>query len=158
GINDHVLQGAPTVSPDARGTKAAWWYVADVEPGETVEIRLRLHADGAEGDWSGKPFDAIVRAREQEADAFYAALAPSGTSRDEALVMRQAFAGMIWSKQYYAYDVARWLDGAPGFPAPDSPARRHGRNARWRHMDVADILAMPDPWEYPWFAAWDHAF
>src|SRR6185437_11068948 len=92
-----------------------------------------------------------------ETDAFYADLTPDAASADEALVMRQAFAGMLWSKQFYHYDVATWLDGDPAQPPP--PQQRHGgRNARWRTFDAYDVLSMPDTWEYPWFAAWDLAF
>ena len=161
GINDHVLTGAPTVNPSRRGTKAAWWYVADVAPGETVEFRLRLRAarepDLLGPEWAGAPLDATVAERTAEADAFYAAVTPAGTPPEEALVLRQGFAGMIWSKQYYAYDLSRWLDGDPGQPPPPA-ARLRGRNTAWRHLDAADIFSMPDPWEYPWFAAWDLAF
>jgi len=152
GINDHVVGGEPSVSPEAQGTKAAWWYTAEVEPGETVEFQVRLHAGGG-----AAPFEATIRAREEEADAFYATLLPADATAEEALVQRQAFAGMIWSKQYYAYDVRAWLDGDALNPAPPRE-RLKGRNTRWSHMDVADILSMPDPWEYPWFAAWDLAF
>src|SRR5262249_27274439 len=154
GINDHVVSDADTVSPDARGTKAAFWYVADVAPGATFEVRLRFREAS---QTTVVPFAETLARREAEADAFYATLTPADASADEALVLRQGFAGMIWSKQYYAYDVERWLEGDPGLPAPPG-VRRAGRNAQWRHMDVADILAMPDPWEYPWFAAWDLAF
>ena len=105
--------------------------------------------------------EAAVRAadalREEEADEFYAELDRADATAEESRIMRQAFAGMIWCKQYYGYDVSRWLDGDPGEPPPP-PQRLHGRNARWRHFDAADILSMPDPWEYPWFAAWDLAF
>ena len=90
-----------------------------------------------------------------EADEFYATLAPAARA-DELMVMRQAFAGMLWSKQFYNYDVRRWLDGDPGRPPP--PARRNGRNAAWRHASSGDMILMPDKWEYPWFAAWDLAF
>jgi hypothetical protein len=161
GINDHVLHGRPTVAPDQRGTKAAFWFQAEVDPGETVEFRLRLRdASGSRPRsvaWAGASFDSTMETRQREADDFYATLTPTDASRDEELVLRQAFAGLIWSKQYYAYDVRRWLEGDPGQPAPPSE-RLGGRNVRWQHMDVADILAMPDPWEYPWFAAWDLAF
>ena len=161
GINDHVLSGAPTVNPGQTGTKAAWWYQATVEPGQTVQLRLRLYSPtaGAEPDagWAGAPFDATVAARSAEAEEFYAGLTPSGTSPAEALVLRQAFAGMIWGKQFYRYDVPRWLDGDPGEPPPPA-GHRTGRNSHWRHVDAADILSMPDAWEYPWFAAWDLAF
>ena len=107
--------------------------------------------------WAGEAADALLREREAEADAFYATLTPADATPEEARVLRQAFAGMIWSKQYYAYDVTRWLDGDPGQPPPPAQ-RRRGRNAAWRHLDAADIFSMPDPWEYPWFAAWDLAF
>jgi hypothetical protein len=153
GINDHIVAGAPTVSPEPHGTKAALWYQADVAPGETFEVHVRLAHVATDAAISCAETIAL---REAEADAFYATL-QAGASDDEARVMRQAFAGMIWSKQYYAYDVKRWLDGDPGHPAPPAE-RRSGRNAAWQHMDVADIISMPDPWEYPWFAAWDLAF
>ena len=99
----------------------------------------------------------MVAARRAEADEFYADLTPDAASADEARVLRQAFAGMLWSKQFYHYDVATWLDGDPAQPPP--PQQRHGgRNARWRTFDAYDVLSMPDTWEYPWFAAWDLAF
>ena len=93
----------------------------------------------------------------READEFYAALTPAGTTEDEASVMRQAFAGMLWSKQFFHYDVERWLDGAPAGPPPPE-GRKTARNAEWRHLNNADVISMPDKWEYPWFAAWDWAF
>ena len=105
----------------------------------------------------GPSFESTMKRRESEADDFYAALRREGGTDDEQRIMRQAFAGMLWSKQYYGYNVARWLDGDPGLPPPP-PERQHGRNADWRHFDAADILSMPDQWEYPWFAAWDLAF
>ncbi len=159
GIADHVLHGAATVSPDGVGTKAAWWYALEVPAGETVELRLRLRSseDAADAGWAGTPFDSTLEAREREADEYYAELAPPGATPEEAHVLRQALAGMIWSKQFYSYDVRRWLDGDPGGPAPPA-SRLTGRNAGWRHFDAEDILSMPDTWEYPWFAAWDSAF
>ena len=99
----------------------------------------------------------MIAQRRAEADEFYAELTPATANADEAMVMRQAFAGMLWSKQLYYYDVARWLDGDPTQPVPP-PQRRTGRNSRWRHFDSFDIMSMPDKWEYPWFAAWDLAF
>ncbi len=152
GINDHVVTGAATVNPQRRGSKCAAWYRITVEGGQTVEVRLRLAPDP-----DGEPFDEVVAARRAEADAFYAELTPEAASADEARVMRQAFAGMLWSKQFYHYDVARWLDGDPAQPPPP-PQRLRGRNARWRSFDAYDLLSMPDTWEYPWFAAWDLAF
>ena len=160
GINDHVVGGAPTVNPEQRGTKAALWYQVSVAAGGTAELRLRLHrptATTSDAAWSGAAFDDVVARRTAEADEFYAAIAPEGTGIEEMRILRQACAGLVWSKQIYPYDVARWLDGDPaGPPPPDS--HRYGRNAGWRHLDAFDVLAMPDPWEYPWFAAWDLAF
>lgn len=160
GINDHVLTGAPTVNPDRRGTKAAAWYRADVAPKATIELRLRLRPAGTGPDpvsALGPDFDAVVAARRNEADEFYTGLTPPAASADEAMVMRQAFAGMLWSKQLYYYDVERWLDGDPGQPAPPA-SRRSGRNSRWRTFNAFDVMSMPDKWEYPWFASWDLAF
>ena len=105
----------------------------------------------------GAQFDRVLAARRAEADEFYADLTPAGASADEAMVMRQAFAGMLWSKQLYYYDVGRWLDGDPTQPVPP-PERLTGRNSRWRNFNSFDIMSMPDKWEYPWFAAWDLAF
>jgi hypothetical protein len=161
GINDHVVEGRSTVNPAGEGTKGAWWYTAVVPAGETVEFHLRFR-DASAPDALGVPWDgdvlrSVVHERETEADEFYATVTPADASPEEAAVMRQAFAGMIWSKQYYPYDVDRWLDGDPGQPPPP-PERLHGRNANWRSLDAADVMSMPDPWEYPWFAAWDLAF
>ncbi len=154
GIADHVVLGAPTVNPEGTGTKAALWYRLTVAAGETAEIRLRLSPDGAgvDDDWARAMAD-----REREADEFYAAVAPEGTNADEARVLRQALAGMIWSKQFFHFDVDRWLDGDPALPPPP-PGRQRGRNHEWRHLNNADVISMPDTWEYPWYAAWDLAF
>jgi Glycosyl hydrolase family 63 C-terminal domain len=160
GINDHVVGGAPTVNPEQHGTKCAFWYQLTVQPGATARLRLRLRPKqekGTNGPFDKKDFDLVVRRRRAEADEFYQALTPAQASADEALVMRQAFAGMLWSKQFYNYDVATWLDGDPAQPAPP-PERELNRNARWRNFNAFDILSMPDKWEYPWFAAWDLAF
>jgi mannosylglycerate hydrolase MGH1-like protein len=160
GINDHVIHGAATVSPQQQGTKCAFWYKLEVPPGGTAELRLRLRPKGATPKAPaalGGSFDRVVAAREGEADEFYAELTPETASEDEALVMRQAFGGLLWSKQLYYYDVARWLDGDPGQPPPPA-SRRNGRNSRWRNFNSFDIMSMPDKWEYPWFAAWDLAF
>lgn len=161
GINDHVLHGDPTVNPQLEGTKAAWWYEMSVAPGETVELRLRLWSP-TEGDpvdpaWPANKFEEVMAQREAEADEFYAAIAPKERTAEEIAVMRQAFAGMIWTKQFYRYDVKLWLDGDPQEPPPP-PGHAHIRNQNWRHLDAYDVLSMPDAWEYPWFAAWDLAF
>jgi hypothetical protein len=102
-------------------------------------------------------FSRVMNARAQEADEFYAELTPAGAGEDEALVLRQALAGMLWSKQFYHYDVERWLEGDPAGPAPPE-ARVSGRNHDWRHLNNRDVISMPDTWEYPWYAAWDLAF
>ncbi|MGD0556742.1 MAG: hypothetical protein ABSA93_17420 [Streptosporangiaceae bacterium] len=163
GINDHVVNGAATVNPDQRGTKCALWYQLTIAPGETTELRLRLRPAittdvQSERDTAlGSDFGRVVSQRQAEADEFYAELTPEQANSDEARVMRQAFAGMLWSKQFYNYDVARWLDGDPTQPPPPD-GRRFGRNARWRAFDSFDIMSVPDKWEYPWFAAWDLGF
>jgi hypothetical protein len=164
GINDHVIHGAATVNPELRGTKCAVWYRVAVPPGGTAELRLRLRRAGSAAGTAasaaaalGADFERVIAARRAEADEFYAELTPARAGADEAAVMRQAFAGMLWGKQFYHYDVARWLDGDPAQPPPPA-ARRQGRNARWRSLDAFDIMSMPDKWEYPWFAAWDLAF
>jgi hypothetical protein len=163
GINDHVVSGKATVNPDRTGTKAAFWYEVTVPAGGTAELRLRLRPTPAQAPSGpanaplGTQFDQVIAQRRAEADEFYAELTPAGASADEAMVMRQAFAGMLWSKQLFYYDVARWLDGDPTQPTPPAQ-RRTGRNSRWRNFDAFDIMSMPDKWEYPWFAAWDLAF
>jgi hypothetical protein len=154
GIHDHVVHGAATVNPAQVGTKAAFRYRLEVEPGGTVTIELRLAEQQASLDGE---FEQVVATRAAEADEFYAELTPPGAGPDEALVLRQALAGMLWSKQFYHYDVQRWLDGDPaGPPPPDS--RRSGRNHQWTHLNNMDVVSMPDKWEYPWYAAWDLAF
>jgi hypothetical protein len=154
GIGDHIVQGTPSVNPERTGTKAALRYRLSVPPGETAEIRLRL-TDG-EPDL-GADWGLVLADREREADEFYASLERPSASSEERMVMRKAFAGMLWCKQFYHYDVARWLDGDPGQPAPPE-ARRHGRNTEWQPLSNRDIVSMPDKWEYPWYAAWDLAF
>jgi hypothetical protein len=169
GIGDFVVSGLATVNPRVVGTKGALYYVRQVAAGATTELRLRiaLVADPAD-EWSlqsaqasharldlGAEFDAVTRARRVEADEYFAALTPPGASADEALVLRQAVAGLMWGKQFYHYDVARWLDGDP-YASP--PAATRLRNGHWRHMSSFDVISMPDPWEYPWYAAWDLAF
>lgn len=162
GIDSFVVHGrAEAVNPERTGTKAAAHHRLTLGPGESRTIRQRLDVDGVgeagDEDVFGAAFTDLFDARRQEADAFYAAITPPSFSADEALVFRQALAGMLWSKQYYEYDVGTWLTqhGASPFAA----ARRTGpRNSQWHHMHNADIVSMPDKWEYPWYAAWDLAF
>jgi len=153
-INDHVVSGAATTNPAQVGTKAAMWYRFEVAAGATHRLELRLRAD----DESPRPAAAeVLETRKAAAHEFYAALAPAGSTPDEAAVLRQALSGMLWSKQFYHYDVPLWLDGDPSHPRPEVD-RRSLRNARWRHLNNHDVISMPDKWEYPWYAAWDLAF
>ncbi|MFJ8582040.1 MGH1-like glycoside hydrolase domain-containing protein [Micromonospora sp. NPDC093277] len=164
GINDHVVAGAETVNPDLEGTKGALHYVLDVPAGEQRQIRLRLTRTAPPpasapppGADLGDDFDSVLWARRAEANRFFDSVIPAGASADEALVARQAIAGLMWGKQFYHFDVKRWLEGDPG-SAPPPAGRRHGRNSAWWHMSSFDVISMPDPWEYPWYAAWDLAF
>ena len=146
------------VNPARAGTKAAFYYLKTLAPGEAWTVRLRLSRSlAATADDLGAGFDAIFADCRREADEFYDALAPAALSADERAVQRQAFAGLLWNKQFYHYVVERWLAGDPGQPAPPA-ARLTGRNADWRHLFNDDILSMPDTWEFPWFASWDLAF
>ncbi|HEX3454978.1 MAG TPA: hypothetical protein VHS03_10145 [Gaiellaceae bacterium] len=154
GINDHVVAGAATVNPEQTGTKAAFHYRLEVAAGETATVELRL---SDKNDGLGTDFDEVMAARRAEADEFYAELTPSGCSDDEALVLRQALAGMLWTKQFYHYDVEQWLEGDPAGPTP-AAQRWSGRNSDWTSLNNMDVVSMPDKWEYPWYAAWDLAF
>ncbi len=156
GINDHVVSGAPTVDPARTGTTAALHHVLDVGAGATEEVRLRLAPPGPGPVDLGSGWEAVLAARAAEADEFYAALG-AGATAEEAHLLRSVCAGMLWSKQYYAYVVREWLAGDPGRPPPPA-SRWTGRNARWQTLDVHAVVSMPDTWEYPWFAAWDLAF
>ncbi|HEX9289405.1 MAG TPA: glucosidase [Anaeromyxobacteraceae bacterium] len=155
----YVVGGdATAVNPDQVGTKAAARYRLALAPGETQVIRVRLRRDGPADETAiGRDFDAVFAARKAEADAYYETVIPPRLSADAKNVMRQALAGMLWSKQYYHYVVRDWLAGDPAQPQPP-PSRQRGRNADWGHVHNADVLSMPDKWEYPWYAAWDLAF
>jgi hypothetical protein len=158
GINDCVVEGKKeAVNRYQVGTKAAAWYRPTIEPGHTASIRLRLTDTPLPRQPFGKDFEQVFVARMAEADEFYAAVIPAALSNDGQRVMRQALAGMLWSKQFYHYDVRRWLTGDPAGPPP--PAERlAGRNRDWTHLYNEDVISMPDKWEYPWYAAWDLAF
>jgi hypothetical protein len=151
-----VHQRAEAVNPAGEGTKVAGLYARETPGHGSTTIRVRLSAD-QKGPTDFDDFDAVFTGRIAEADAFYAALQKRIADEDMRRIQRQAFAGMLWSKQYYNFNVERWLDGDPTQPAPPE-GRRHGRNGEWRHFVAADIMSMPDKWEYPWFAAWDLAF
>jgi hypothetical protein len=160
-FHEYVIQDRKeAVNPEGVGTKAASLYHSQVGAGESVSARLRLvKGERVEPsrDKVFASFDEIFAERQSEADEFYADLQPSSLSDDERNVQRQAFAGMLWSKQFYHYNIEEWLNGDPAQPAPPAE-RKKGRNHEWRHLNAGDIISMPDKWEYPWFAAWDLAF
>jgi hypothetical protein len=161
GINDAIVHGLRDfLNPAKVGTKAAARYSLSVEPGQTMEVHLRLtNVDHSVvgGEPFGKGFERVFSDRVREADEFYNGVIPVDLSSDARNVMRQALAGMLWSKQYYHYVVQQWLDGDKDLPKPPEE-RRMGRNHEWPHLHNADVISMPDKWEYPWYAAWDLAF
>ncbi len=158
GINDYLVEGhKDAVNPDGAGTKASVHYRLIVPAGGTGTVRLRLTDAPALGGAFGQAFEDLFARRLREADEFYATVIPATLSADARSVMRQAFAGLLWSKQFYHYDVRRWLAGDPAGPPPPA-SRRNGRNREWEHLYNDDVISMPDKWEYPWYAAWDLAF
>ncbi|HVS89869.1 MAG TPA: hypothetical protein VHF01_16815 [Candidatus Acidoferrum sp.] len=184
-FHEYVIHGnKAAVNPQQIGTKIAAYCPVQLGPGESVTLKLRLtdieplggmdsemgkvgiitspgHAERAEGvpgtNDFGAGFDALFALRQKEADEFYATRIPKELSNDAKAVMRQSFSGMLWSKQFYHYDVCTWLEGDPAGPPPPE-GRWEGRNKDWTHLYNDDILSMPDKWEYPWYAAWDLAF
>ena len=147
------------VNPAAAGTKAAARYCRTVNSGQTITLDLRLASliDDHPLEWPFANFDSLLKQRQEEADEFYDVVLPEGLTTDAKLVVPQAFAGMLWSKQYYHYVVTDWLEGDPEEPAP-TPQRRQGRNHDWPHFFTRDVISMPDKWEFPWFASWDLGF
>ncbi len=158
-FHEYVVHGRrEAINPERCGTKAAARYRLEIPAGGTARVRLRLtEAEWKEGGPLGEDFDRALALRRTEADEYYAAVIPDALSREEKSVMRQAFAGMLWSKQFYKYDVRQWLDGDALEPPPPE-SRKTGRNSDWRHIFNSDVLSMPDTWEFPWYAAWDLAF
>ena len=155
-----VHRNGAAVNPGLVGTKAAPLYVVDVPARGEIVLQLRLTEQAPAAtlaDPLGPGFDAVFAERLHEADQFYDALSPKTSTIDERRVLRQAYAGLLWSKQFYHYIVKDWLDGDPEQPPPPAE-RKRGRNADWRHLYNRDVLSMPDAWEYPWYAAWDLAF
>jgi hypothetical protein len=157
GINDCVVQGkASAVNPSKQGTKVAAHYRTTVPAGKSVTVRLRLTSQAAAPSQFGPEFEKIFAGRLQESDEFYKAVTPPSVSADEARVMRQALAGMLWSKQFFFFDGDNWLKEHNSHPLHSG--YRSARNSEWFHMLNEDIISMPDKWEYPWYAAWDLAF
>jgi hypothetical protein len=156
GIEQCVVHGdRSAVNPEKRGTICAAHYTPLLGPGESAVLRLRLTDKTSESPFDN--FDTIFAGRIREADEFYATVTPKNLSEDARNVMRQTFAGLLWSKQYYHYVVRDWLRGDPGYPPPPIE-RKLGRNREWMHLYNSDVISMPDKWEYPWYAAWDLAF
>ena len=145
------------VNPAQEGTRTAAHYRLTLAPGEAATVRLRLTDRAPVGAPLGDEFEQVFARRRDEADAFYATVIPAGLDTDARAVMRQALAGLLWSKQWYHYDVRRWLQGDPTQPPPP-PERRRGRNHAWTHLYNEDVVSVPDKWEYPWYASWDLAF
>ena len=158
GINDFVVQGNQrAVNPEKQGTKVAAHYRLPIEAGQTAEIRLRLtNGSSSPNEPFGNQFDEVIAERIREADEFYKSVTPFSVSEDAANVMRQAIAGMLWSKQYFFFDGHSWLSEHNSNPLHSG--YRNSRNSEWFHMLNEDIISMPDKWEYPWYAAWDLAF
>jgi hypothetical protein len=156
-FHDCVIDGrADAVNPQRTGTKVAGRYDVEIAAGASAVVKVRLRRGAPHGD-AFTDFDAVFDARIAETDAFYADIQRRVTNEDMRLVQRQAFAGMLWSKQYYGYDINKWLEGDPAGPQPPT-SRKLGRNTKWEHFSAADVLSMPDKWEYPFFCAWDLAF
>ncbi|HYM71408.1 MAG TPA: glucosidase, partial [Stellaceae bacterium] len=153
GIDECVVHGnRAAVNPDHTGTKVAAHYVAELKPGGEARFRVRLM-----GIEQGGSFASVMSHRRAEADEFYEAVQHDIADPDARKVQRQAFAGLLWSKQFYFLDIREWLRGDPLQPPPPAE-RQHGRNADWGHLYNSDVILMPDKWEYPWYAAWDLAF
>jgi hypothetical protein len=156
-FHEYVIAGRrERVNPGGFGSKAAALYRLDIPAGGSARVRLRLRPQSSVPAF-GPGFDRLFDERRREADEFYARRAPAPLLPEEAVAVRQGYAGLLWSKQFYHFDVRAWLEGDPAQPAPP-PARRRGRNSDWEHLYNRDVVSMPDKWEYPWYAAWDLAF
>ncbi|MEQ8878894.1 MAG: glucosidase [Cyclobacteriaceae bacterium] len=155
GINDYIVDGKPTVNPQKKGTKASAHFKLKVPAGQKRTVRVRMTKEVLDNPF--EQFENIFNDRKRECDEFYQKKQSKIPTEELKNVQRQSFAGLMWSKQFYYYNVNNWIHGDPGRYKP-SEARKHGRNSDWKHMYNYDIISMPDKWEYPWFAAWDLAF
>jgi hypothetical protein len=154
----YLINNDPTaINPKRTGSKAAFQYTSVLEPGATETIRLRLTDMPGSLKIDPVAFDAIIEKRIAEADEFYASLLPASTDGQDRMIQRRAFAGLLWTKQFYNYIIRDWLKGDPLMPSPPKE-RLHGRNSSWTHLYNDEVLSMPDEWEYPWYASWDLAF
>lgn len=157
-FHEYIINGVEeAVNPEMVGTKAAAYYCIEVPAGEEVTIRLRLFSsEEAPANPFDQDFDKIFQQRQKENEEYYAQIVPSYLSPDEELVVRQAYAGLLWNKQFYHYGVKEWLDGDPS--QPPAPSQDNRRNTEWKHLYNRDVISMPDKWEYPWYATWDLGF
>jgi len=153
GINNHVINGDATVNPEKKGTKAAIWYQLDLNPGEEKSIRLRLNNTELENPWHD--FDFIFDERKKECEAFYNETINEKIPEAHRAIAKSAFSGLLWTKQFYYFNIHKWLFGG----TEETPANRSNpRNFSWQHLNNRHVISMPDKWEYPWYAAWDLAF
>ncbi len=153
GINNHIINGEATVNPEKLGTKAAIWHHFKLQAGEEKSIRIRLSSTTTENPWNN--FDEIIELRKQECEAFYNDLISKKIPQEQQDIAKSAFSGLLWTKQFYYYDVHKWLFGGPN---ENPPFRSDRRNYSWQHLNNRHVVSMPDKWEYPWYAAWDLAF
>ena len=155
GINDHVVNGSETINPNATGSKAALWSQIRIAPGDSTTLRYTLSTETHVPNLDD--FDDVVTSRRNDATEFYGTVIPETVDDIDRKIARQALAGLVWGKQFYAFDVEPWLEGDPVRVNPP-PGRGDIRNGEWWHHRASDIISMPDSWEYPWYAAWDLAF
>ncbi|MBU3822860.1 glucosidase [Flavobacteriaceae bacterium XHP0103] len=153
GINDYVVNGEPTVNPEKKGSKVAIWHKLKLKKGEEKTIRVRLSKSKLKDPW--QDFDSIFNLRKEECEAFYAETIKNDLPDTHQAIAKSAFSGLLWTKQFYYYDVFKWLFGGPGEAKPN---RQNLRNYSWQHLTNRHVISMPDKWEYPWYAAWDLAF
>jgi len=153
GINDHVVNGKNTVNPDKNGSKFAVWHKLNLKPGEEKSIRIRLSKKKLENPWEN--YDSVFNSRIQECESFYDDIISKSLTKSHQEIAKRAFSGLLWTKQFFYYDVNKWLNGGPG---ESKPYRTSDRNISWQHLTNRHVISMPDKWEYPWYAAWDLAF
>ena len=153
GINNYIVNSEDTINPKKQGTKAAVWFEEKIKPGASAIFKIRLSKNQVENPWD--EFDKIFTARKSETDQYYDELTPKKLSPEHKALLRSSVSGLLWTKQFYYFDVFKWLFGEPGETHPD---RKYRRNYDWQHLTCRNIISMPDKWEYPWFAAWDLAF
>ncbi|MFH4964224.1 glucosidase [Gaetbulibacter sp. M235] len=153
GINDHVVDGKPTVNPEKNGSKLAVWHKFKLKGGQEKVIKVRLSKNKLQNPWTD--FDAVFEKRINECEEFYSEKIKSDIPKEHQAIAKSAFSGLLWTKQFYYNDVFKWLFGGPGEATPN---RSNPRNFSWQHLTNRHVISMPDKWEYPWYAAWDLAF